>query len=252
MPNAGTPAWNRSESTRGAPSAYTDCGPPDRMSAFGFRASISSTGVVCGTISEYTFASRTRRAISCAYCAPKSTTRTGLAFVPDAGAGVSGLTGMLSLMAGLRGDGRRGRLAACEVAVHLARDAALGEEGEQGNDAAGGDQQEGRDRPAEERDEHEVDDEVRQVEVPVGDLGGEAEVDAGVAPCGHEGEEAVLATEVGLEAEAVLEDHLEHEDQQHHAGRPGEHTVDRERAADPREVGRTRLGGHALSLRAHA
>src|SRR3989440_2329079 len=30
-----------------------------------------------GTISLYTFASRTRRAISCAYCAPKSTTRTG-------------------------------------------------------------------------------------------------------------------------------------------------------------------------------
>ena len=31
----------------------------------------------CGTISEYTFSSRTRRAISCAYCAPKSTTKTG-------------------------------------------------------------------------------------------------------------------------------------------------------------------------------
>jgi hypothetical protein len=27
--------------------------------------------------SEYTLASRTRRAISCAYCAPKSTTKTG-------------------------------------------------------------------------------------------------------------------------------------------------------------------------------
>ena len=46
------------------------------MIAFGFRASISSTGIECGTISEYTFASRTRRAINCAYCAPKSTTRT--------------------------------------------------------------------------------------------------------------------------------------------------------------------------------
>src|SRR6185312_7229568 len=48
------------------------------MIAFGSRASISSTGIECGTISEYTCASRTRRAISCAYCAPRSTTRTGL------------------------------------------------------------------------------------------------------------------------------------------------------------------------------
>ena len=46
------------------------------MIAFGCLASISSTGIVCGTISEYTFASRTRRAISWAYWAPKSTTRT--------------------------------------------------------------------------------------------------------------------------------------------------------------------------------
>src|SRR5215207_3477748 len=46
------------------------------MIAFGFRASISATGRVCGTISEYTPSSRTRRAISWAYCAPKSTTRT--------------------------------------------------------------------------------------------------------------------------------------------------------------------------------
>src|SRR4051794_31978402 len=38
---------------------------------------ISSTVAVCGTTSEYTWASRTRRAISCAYCAPKSTTTTG-------------------------------------------------------------------------------------------------------------------------------------------------------------------------------
>src|SRR4051794_6345973 len=46
------------------------------MIAFGSRASISATGVVCGTISEYTRASRTRRAMSWAYWAPKSTTRT--------------------------------------------------------------------------------------------------------------------------------------------------------------------------------
>ena len=46
------------------------------MIAFGRLASISATGMVEGTISEYTWHSRTRRAISCAYCAPKSTTRT--------------------------------------------------------------------------------------------------------------------------------------------------------------------------------
>ena len=79
MPSTGTPALNRSggpPGAGGAPSAYTDAGPPERMIAFGLRASISATGIVCGTISEYTWHSRTRRAISCAYWAPKSTTRT--------------------------------------------------------------------------------------------------------------------------------------------------------------------------------
>src|SRR6516165_433600 len=46
------------------------------MMALGRRASISATGIAAGTISEYTRHSRTRRAISCAYWAPKSTTRT--------------------------------------------------------------------------------------------------------------------------------------------------------------------------------
>ena len=38
-------------STLGAPSAYTDEGPPERMIAAGRLASISSTGIVWGTIS---------------------------------------------------------------------------------------------------------------------------------------------------------------------------------------------------------
>src|SRR5882757_4466041 len=46
------------------------------MIAAGLRATMSATGVSEGTISEYTWASRTRRAMSWAYCAPKSTTRT--------------------------------------------------------------------------------------------------------------------------------------------------------------------------------
>src|SRR5689334_18001017 len=62
---------------RGAPSAYTDAGPPDRMSACGRRARTCCAVIVCGTSSEYTRASRTRRAISCAYCPPRSTTSTG-------------------------------------------------------------------------------------------------------------------------------------------------------------------------------
>src|SRR5215469_17744582 len=46
------------------------------MIAFGFRARICAPGMLDGTISEYTWHSLTRRAISCAYWAPKSTTRT--------------------------------------------------------------------------------------------------------------------------------------------------------------------------------
>jgi hypothetical protein len=70
MPSTGTPASNRPGGAGGAPAAYTDAGPPDRMIAFGLRARISATGRVEGTISEYTWHSRTRRAISWAYWAP--------------------------------------------------------------------------------------------------------------------------------------------------------------------------------------
>src|SRR6266700_1911563 len=76
MPSTGTPASYSAASIDGASSTCTDAGPPERMIPFGRRASISFKGIVRGTISEYTCASRTRRAISCAYCAPKSTTRT--------------------------------------------------------------------------------------------------------------------------------------------------------------------------------
>ena len=52
MPKTGTPAVNTSVEMPGAPSAYTEDGPPDRMIALGLRASMSATGIVCGTISE--------------------------------------------------------------------------------------------------------------------------------------------------------------------------------------------------------
>src|ERR1700722_5524707 len=46
------------------------------MIPLGARDLLSATEIVGATISEYTCASRTRRAIRRAYCAPKSTTRT--------------------------------------------------------------------------------------------------------------------------------------------------------------------------------
>jgi hypothetical protein len=52
MPNVGTPVSKKPAVTCGAPSAYTDDGPPDRMTALGARARICSAVVVCGTISE--------------------------------------------------------------------------------------------------------------------------------------------------------------------------------------------------------
>src|SRR5689334_9304069 len=76
MPRTGTPAPNKPAGAGGAPSAYTEAGPPDKITAFGLRARICADGVLAGTISECTWHSLTRRAISCAYWAPKSTTTT--------------------------------------------------------------------------------------------------------------------------------------------------------------------------------
>src|SRR2546423_8426526 len=76
MPRVGTPVSNSPVATSGAPSAYTDDGPPERITAFGWRAAIPAALAVDGTISLNTLHSRTRRAISCAYWAPKSTTTT--------------------------------------------------------------------------------------------------------------------------------------------------------------------------------
>ncbi len=75
MPRIGTPLSYTSGSNDGAPSTCTDAGPPLKMMPAGLRASRSVRGMSRGTISLYTWASRTRRAISCAYWAPKSTTR---------------------------------------------------------------------------------------------------------------------------------------------------------------------------------
>jgi hypothetical protein len=75
MPRVGMPSSNSSGLTRGAPSSYTDDGPPERMMPAGAMARMRSSGRLKGWISEYTFCSRTRRAMSWVYCEPKSRMR---------------------------------------------------------------------------------------------------------------------------------------------------------------------------------
>src|SRR5581483_8683663 len=77
MPSVGIPSSKIAGSTCGASSAYTDAGPPLKMTAYGLRARTASGEIVCPTSSEYTRHSRTRRAISCEYCPPRSMTSTG-------------------------------------------------------------------------------------------------------------------------------------------------------------------------------
>src|SRR5882672_12241173 len=80
MPSTGTPALSASGSTCGAPGSYTLAGPPLRISPTGARFLSSDQGVVPDTSSQYTFASRTRRAISWLNCEPKSRTRIVFTF----------------------------------------------------------------------------------------------------------------------------------------------------------------------------
>src|SRR2546423_1842198 len=76
MPRMGMPRPKSSGEHSGAPSAYTDDGPPDKMMAMGWRRRMSSSGIEYGWISEYTASSRTRRAMSWVNCEPKSRMRT--------------------------------------------------------------------------------------------------------------------------------------------------------------------------------
>src|SRR5215472_7236072 len=77
------------------------------MMAAGFFSAISASGVVAGMISEYTWHSRTRRAMSCAYCAPKSMTSTGpgVSLGRTASAYLARLTGARMADTGLAGSG---------------------------------------------------------------------------------------------------------------------------------------------------
>src|SRR6185312_13204830 len=67
-----------SAGTVGAPSSYTEFGPPLRMMPVGFHSRTHSADRVGGWISEYTPASRTLRAMSCVNCDPKSRIRMRL------------------------------------------------------------------------------------------------------------------------------------------------------------------------------
>src|SRR3984893_19508375 len=70
----GTPKARTSGSHTGALGSYTELGPPDRTSPAGSSFRISSTAAVHGRMAEKTCCSRIRRAISCVYCPPKSST----------------------------------------------------------------------------------------------------------------------------------------------------------------------------------
>src|SRR5271155_608667 len=59
----------------GAFSSYRLAGPPERIIPRGFSARIFSGAKLNGWISQYTLASRTRRAMSCVYWLPKSRIR---------------------------------------------------------------------------------------------------------------------------------------------------------------------------------
>src|SRR3954468_6239632 len=97
MPSTGMPSSSSSVRSRGASGAYTDAGPPDRISPRGERRLISSRSTVCGSSSLKTPHSRTRRAISCEYWTPQSRTSTSswrIAPAPAAGSrGVTSVSG---------------------------------------------------------------------------------------------------------------------------------------------------------------
>ena len=78
----------------GAPGAYTEAGPPERIMADGFIAASASALMSQGTISEYTCKSRTRRAMSWPYCAPKSNTATNCEGRDAKGAGADAVLGV--------------------------------------------------------------------------------------------------------------------------------------------------------------
>src|SRR4029453_10455909 len=75
MPSTGTPRSNTTGGAAGGRLSVTDSGPPDRMIPRAPKARTSAESASQGRISQYTPLSRTLRAISWVYCAPKSRIR---------------------------------------------------------------------------------------------------------------------------------------------------------------------------------
>src|SRR6185436_16723451 len=75
MPSTGTPSSSSFFGTLGASAAYTEAGPPDRITPARFMRAAYSRAFEGGAISHQVCASRMRRAINCAYCVPRSTIR---------------------------------------------------------------------------------------------------------------------------------------------------------------------------------
>src|SRR5882757_2186457 len=87
MPSIGMSRSRSWVGNGGAPSSYTEAGPPLRIRAFGARSRILSTSAFAGSNSANTPHSRIRLAINCEYCPPKSRTSTSsVAFRPAGGA----------------------------------------------------------------------------------------------------------------------------------------------------------------------
>src|SRR4051812_1056856 len=76
MPSTGTPSSKTACGARGAPPSYAEECPPDRITPRGAKLRTNASLTSKGWISQYTLLSRTRRAISCVYCAPKSRINT--------------------------------------------------------------------------------------------------------------------------------------------------------------------------------
>src|SRR6516165_5590465 len=81
MPSTGTPSSNTAAGARGGSAAVTDSGPPERITPRGRKARTCASPMSQGWISQYTPSSRTRRAMSCVYCAPKSRIRMRCAWM---------------------------------------------------------------------------------------------------------------------------------------------------------------------------
>src|SRR5689334_6264309 len=75
MPSTGTPSSKTALGARAVDSSYADMWLPERMTPAGAYSRTKPSVTSPGSISQYTLASRTRRAMSWVYWAPKSRIR---------------------------------------------------------------------------------------------------------------------------------------------------------------------------------